>query len=645
MKRHLLISLTFLLISCGGGSDGGTGGGAGGGDTTAPTGYSVGSLTNPVDIDSETNVSFSLSGAEVGASYRYTFTDEQNAQVSGTGEVSTAEQVIDGIDISELVDGTIRLQLTLTDSSNNIGSVVESTTTKDAQPEITSIRISGQVTFDRVPHNMNGIGLDYDSISELPIREISLRIRDASNDTIATTKTDANGDYQVTVPANIEVRVEVLAELFEADPGLNWLTRVVDDSSGNALYVLQGSLADTGEADQIRNLHAGSGWDGTDYTAERAAAPFAILDSLYQIYDRIRSESVSLSMPELEVRWSGGNADGSFYRSGGGADYIEIGGAANLDTDEYDQHVIVHEWLHYYEDQVSRGDTIGGSHSLSDHLEPRTAYSEGRGNAWSGIILDDPIYKDALGAGQELGFDLNLESETGFVSGWYSERSVQEIIYDLVDSDNEGVDTLNLSVADLIDVWQSSDYVNQNSLTTLYSFREVLEDFYPPSATAITALMQNEDILGTGLYGAGETNDGGQTYGLPVYHDLSVGAVPFEICSDRDEGEYNRLGNRQLLRFSIHTEGSYLVEMDRHAGSTNYDAAVETDPDFVIYLQDSAVTNYDGGQGSSPDVDNETLTTTFAVGDYVMEAFDWFNTDDDNATGGLSCFDISILSN
>lgn len=642
MKRHLLFSLAFLLIACGGGSEGG-GGGGGSGDTTAPSGYSIGSLTDPVDINTQTSVSFTLSGAEVGTSYRYTFTDEQNAQVPGTGEVNSAEQIINGIDISELVDGTVRLQLTLTDSSNNIGSVVETTTTKDAQPEITSIFISGQVTFDRVPHNANGIGLDYSSISAQPAKEVSLRIRDADDSVLATTKTDANGEYQVNVPANTEVRVEVLAELFEADPGLNWLTRVVDDSSGNSLYVLQGSLVDTEEADQIRNLHAGSGWDGTDYTAERAAGPFAILDSIYQIYDRIRSESLSLSMPELEIRWSGTKV-GSFYRSGS-TSFVQIGGAANVDTDEYDQHVIVHEWLHYYEDQVSRGDTIGGEHSLSNRLEPRTAYSEGRGNAWSGIILDDPIYKDALDEGQELGFDLNLESETGFISGWYSERSVQEIIYDLVDSENEGVDTLSLSVGDLIEVWQSSDYVNQNSLTTIFSFREILEDFYPPSATAITALMQNEDILGSGIYGSGETNDGGQTYGLPVYHDLNVGAVPFEICSDKDVGEFNRLGNRQLLRFSVDTEGSYTIEMDRHVGSTNYDAAVETDPDFVIYLRGSAVTNYDGGQGSSPDVDNETLITTFAAGDYVMEAFDWFNTDEDNATGGLSCFDISILPN
>lgn len=641
MKRHLLISLTVLLISCGGGSEGGAGGGS---DTTAPTGYSVGLLTNPVDIDSQTNVSFSLSGAEVGASYRYTFTDEQNAQVSGTGEVSTAEQAINGIDISELVDGAIRLQLTLTDNSNNIGSIVETTTTKDAQPEISSIRISGQITFDRVPYNSDGIGLDYAAISAQPAKEVSLRIRDAEDEVIATTKTDANGNYQVSVPANFEVRVEVLAELFEADPSLNWLTRVVDDSSGNALYVLQGSLAETAEADQTRNLHASSGWDGAEYSGDRSAAPFAILDSIYKIYDRMRDENLALSMPELEIRWSGNNSNGSFYRSGG-SDYIEIAGAEDLDTDEYDQHVIVHEWLHYYEDQVSRGDTIGGSHSINDRLEPRTAYSEGRGNAWSAIILNDPIYKDALGAGQQSGFDLNLESESTSNSGWYIERSVQEIIYDLVDENNEGVDTMALSVADLISVWQSSDYINQNSLTTIFSFREVLEEFFPPSATAITALMQNENILGTGIYGTGETNDGGRTYGLPLYHNLNVGSAPFEICSDNQVGEYNRLENRQFLRFSVNTDAEYRIEMSRDAGNTNYDADVETDPDFVIYLQGATVTNYDAGEGSSSDVDSEILVHSLAAGDYVMEAFDWFNTDESGATGGLSCFDVSILSN
>ena len=641
MIRLLILGIALgSLVACGGGSGDSS---AGGGDTLPPGGYLISSLTDPIDIASQSIVSFNLANAETDTTYRYTFTDEQNAQVTGTGAVTLSSQTITGIDLSGLANGNIQLQLTLTDSSNNIGDVVEAAATKQVLPQSQTVSISGQITFDRVPYNIDGIGLDYDAIRVVPIKEATLRIVDIDSTVVASSKTDSTGTYQVEVPLNTEVRVEVLAELFEANPSLNWLTRVVNDSSGNSLYVLRGSLVDSGELDQTRNLHASSGWDGVAYSAERSAAPFAILDSIYQIYDQIRSEGVSLSMPELEIRWSGNNADGSFYRSGGNS-YIEVGGAADLDTDEYDQHVIIHEWLHYYEDKISRGDTIGGSHSLNSLLEPRTSYSEGRGNAWSGIVLADPIYKDALGADQQNGFDLDLEGETAISSGWYSERSVQEIIYDLVDTNNEGVDTLSMSISDLLGAWQSFDYINQSSLTTIYSLGEILSQMQPASETAIASLMQNEDIMGAGKYGAGETNDGGKTYALPVYHELLVGAVPIEVCSNNAaDGEYNRLENRQLIRFSINTEGAYKVEMSRDAGNTNFDGSVETDPDFVVYLKGVAVTDYDAGEGSSPDVDVEVFVRSFVQGDYVLEAFDWFNADEDGATGGLSCFDISVV--
>lgn len=640
LKLLLLLPLSSVLLACGGGSNESSDLD----DITAPSGYAVSSLTDPVDINNQTNVSFHLTEAEIGSVYRYTFTDEQNAHITGTGPVTLSSEVISGINLSELADGLVTLQLALTDSSGNIGPLVEATSNKNAQPELNTVEISGQITFDRVPYNFDGIGLDYDGTFSEPIKEATIRVRDSAGQILLSSKTDNAGYYQVDVPINIEVRIEVLAELYEASPVLNWLARVVDDSNGNALYILSGSLTDSGETGQIRNLHADSGWDGATYASTRSAAPFAILDSLYKIYDLMREENISLSMPELEVRWSPNNSNGSFYRSGIN-NYIEIAGTANLDTDEYDQHVIIHEWLHYYEDRVSRGDTIGGAHSINDRLEPRTAYSEGRGNAWSGIVLKDPIYKDAIGTDQQNGFELNLENEPGRNSGWYVERSVQEIIYDLVDTENEGLDSLTLSVADLINSWQSPSYINQSSLTTIFSFREVLEQSQPSSATAIADLMQREDISGTGIFGEGETNDGGRPYGLPVYYDLTVGTVPFEICSDNQEGEYNHLENRQLLRFSISNQGNYKIEMSRDAGNTNFDASVETDPDFIVYLRDSTITNYEGGEGGSSDVDNETFIGEFEAGDYILEAFDWFNTDDNSFTGGLSCFDISVISN
>ena len=497
------------------------------------------------------------------------------------------------------------------------------------------IQISGQITFDRVPYNSNGQGLDYSAIQTAPGRGLSIRVVDSSSTVLASTKSDSTGSYSISIAENTSARVEVLAELAETDPLLNWQTQVVDNSDGNSLYVMQGSLINTGTQNQVRNLHADSGWTGTGYGNERSAAPFAILDSIYQIYDRLAVAEVSVSMPELQIRWSPNNSNGSFYQG-----YIEIAGNENVDTDEYDQHVIVHEWRHYFESEVGRGDTIGGSHSTSTVLEPRTAYSEGVGNAWSAIILDDPVYKDSLGNRQSSGFQFNIESSAISLEGWYIEKSVQEIVYDLIDENDDGPDSLEIPLKTLIDAWQSPGYLDQASLTTIYSLQAALEEVSPGTAAAVDALYTAENIQGNDIFGTGETNDGGLTYSLPVYHQLTVGAAPFEICSDNNVGEYNRLENRQLVRFSITSTDFYTITLARGPGNTNWNPGVSSDPDFVLYRQGQEITTFPDGRSADNNV--ETLDRGLLPGDYVLDAYEFLNTDDQASTGGLFCFDLSV---
>src|SRR5690606_40072898 len=50
-------------------------------------------------------------------------------------------------------------------------------------------------------------------------------------------------------------------------------------------------------------------------------------------------------------------------------DVIYLLGAENVDTDEFDTHVILHEWAHYFEKALSRTDTIGGMHQYADYLD------------------------------------------------------------------------------------------------------------------------------------------------------------------------------------------------------------------------------------------------------------------------------------
>lgn len=101
-------------------------------DETAPSGYTVGIDQAPINSTNETAISFTFAGAEVGATYNYTFSsDGGGTDVMGTGTIVTATDQISGIDLSGLGDGIVTLSVTLTDPAGNIGSAATDTLAKD----------------------------------------------------------------------------------------------------------------------------------------------------------------------------------------------------------------------------------------------------------------------------------------------------------------------------------------------------------------------------------------------------------------------------------------------------------------------------------------------------------------------------------
>ncbi|WP_343858626.1 Calx-beta domain-containing protein [Fulvivirga kasyanovii] len=118
-------------------------------DTNAPSGYSVAIDQAGINSGNETAVSFAFAGAEVGATYNYTFSSSGGGtNVTGSGAVSSANQQISGIDLSGLGDGTITLSATLTDVAGNTGSTATDTETKD-----TTVPSGYSVTIDQSPIN------------------------------------------------------------------------------------------------------------------------------------------------------------------------------------------------------------------------------------------------------------------------------------------------------------------------------------------------------------------------------------------------------------------------------------------------------------------------------------------------------------
>ena len=316
------------------------------------------------------------------------------------------------------------------------------TTTPTATPTGANVTISGSVTFDHVPFNTSTNGLNFNAITQDPAPGLTVEAVNSAGTIIQSSSTDGNGDYSLSVPDNTNVRIRVKAELLQTT-GAQWNVRVVDNTSSDALYAFQGSLTSSGATDSIRNLNAASGWGGSSYTSTRVAGPFAILAPIYESMQRIVAIDPDVVFPFIDFSWSVNNvpstnfniASGdigtsSYVTSSNGDRRILILGAANNDTDEYDEHVVIHEWGHYFEDQLSRSDSIGGQHGLADRLDPRVALGEGFGNALSGMMTDDPFYRDSLGSAQSQGFFINVENNNNENEGWYNEGSTQSILYD-----------------------------------------------------------------------------------------------------------------------------------------------------------------------------------------------------------------------
>jgi hypothetical protein len=479
------------------------------------------------------------------------------------------------------------------------------------------IRISGTITYDLVPPNSNHIGLNYNAIRQEKAKLVVVEAIDASGTILKSTTTDENGAYVFSgLPAATNVKIRVLAQMKKLGTP-SWDVKVINQNNGNALYAMDGILQSTGVSDSTRDLNAPSGWTGAGYGNTRTAAPFAILDAIDAAMSKVLSAEANATFPPLVVYWYAGSTDGTYYTN----NELHIFGDENLDTDEYDNHIIAHEWGHYYEDKFSRSDSLGGSHSNGEHLDIRVAFSEGFANAFSGIALEDPVYFDTKGSQQNNGFSFNVESEIHDTPGWFSEASIQRIVYDLYDSSDDGKDTLSLGFAPLHQVFTTKQK-NSPAFTSIFNFITYLKE--TTSNTALIDKIVGDENIATinDIWGSNRTNNAT----LYPYYELTVGGTVSIKTSNSENNlniplkdrDRNKLDNRQLVKFTISTAGSYTIKVQQTNGA-------DADPDFYLYKGSPLVgiTNYLNGAGSS-----EEHMLTLDAGDYVLDVTDYNNLND-----------------
>jgi hypothetical protein len=510
-------------------------------------------------------------------------------------------------------------------------------------PPPQNVTISGHITFDRIPFDPTfGNGLDPAHTVESPAREVTVQAIDAGNNSVlATTSTDDAGAYSVTVPANRNLFIRARAEMVKTGTAPTWNFTVRNNTNADALYALDGAAASSGTANSTRDLHAPSGFGATSYTGERAAAPFAVLDTVFRAKQLILSAAPTAAFPALSLFWSEDNRPtaGRFCPNDGDigtSSYIVFSGEQDDctppqtnnpdgiyilgdfsvgDTDEFDESVLAHEFGHYVEDRFGRSDSIGGEHGgSSDFLDLRVAFGEGWGNAFSSMVRNDPIYRDSF-AGVTDDFQVDVESDDTNNEGWFSEASVEEILWDLFDPAND--DPLALGFAPIYAVMTGAQ-VETDAVTSIYSFAAGLRAASPGSAALIDDLLTGEEIVGSDDFGAGENNNAGDSAILPVFTTIML-ANPINVCSRSPHGntDANKVGNRVLLRFD--NDAPRLVTITA-TGAAPVDGTVEaTDPDIFV-LRRGTLTAF----GVSSEPGTETIDQQqLEAGTYIIEVYDF----------------------
>jgi len=510
--------------------------------------------------------------------------------------------------------------------------VAASTAVAATNTLVATVTVSGAATFDYVPNRPTGSpapgALNYAGTISKPVRGVTLQaISRADSSVLGSATSNDLGQYSLSVPSNTPFFVRMRAELVKTGSGATWNVAVKDNTQGDALYVLDGASQSGGTSNLVVNVHAASGWNGSGYNGQRAGGIAAILDTIYSGMKVVSAARPSSIFPPLTVFWSPlntnvagkdlatGEIGTSFFTTNTtGARVIYLLGKEGIDTDEYDSAVVAHEYGHYLQSAFSTEHSTGGSHGYPDKLDMTLAFSEGWGNAWSGISRGDPIYSDSLGAGQGTGFafDLRLATPPTDVNrGWYREDAIDASLYQL---------SVSHGFAPIWTALTGPMKTTQDALATIFSFADAVRSAGQTSVTAaMDALLGAQNIF-TGAaanqWGAGETNNGGEAANLPIYTALAFN-IATPVCfsaANVTDGTANKLGSTRYFRITLvgaAQVGSRTITAN-FASGRDVDFDVVQDRKVVLRAVSTAPTS-------------ETGTAFLRAGEVIIRVLD-FNT-------------------
>ncbi len=480
-----------------------------------------------------------------------------------------------------------------------------------------------------------------------PIRYAEVRVTDASGNVSQCAETNASGAFSFTLPnngSNYTVSINSRADNSYVKAS------VLGAPESNTFYSLTTSVTAT-TSTNIGTLTAPA--NGTTL-----GAAFHILDRIVDANDYLRAQVGTCSFtgcssftvaPKVTAYWEKGyNPNGYFGSSSGLSFYLPsysrlfiLGGVngdtESSDTDHFDPSVILHEYGHFLEDVVFKTDSPGGSHNGNKVIDPRLAWSEGWGNFFQAAVLygaaATPYYTDTTGnvdGTTSLIFRTNLEtaaigSDYPNYSGEgnFREFSVTRMLWDAIDSNGDTQFTATDGVSGKFpEIWAALTKSTYGLKDSTFAFRNVGHvhlaqkwlETYNGGSDWTTIRNVERHTASTADYAQYVTTGA----------CAAVSITPATVSGDTGSLSTSDLfRNNDFYHLKISSAGSNTITLEYSDADAS---GTEADIDLYVYNSTarfgvaSDMIGYSRQQpdGSAASSQSETVTASFAAGDYLI---------------------------
>lgn len=236
----------------------------------------------------------------------------------------------------------------------------------------------------------------------------------------------------------------------------------------------------------------------------------------------------------------------------------------NVDTDEFDNSVIIHEYAHFLASAFSQDSSPGGVHYGLESIDPRLAWSEGFADFFQAAVLNNSFYLDITGNNNSTiipfeNQDNPLIQDRPQIKGEgnYREFAIARFFWDILDSaqnyDLEGDDdNYSGTTQDFKWIWDiiTSPQFKSNLFTSMGLFNEV-QNFQltsnpiPWSSLRDLHMQHNPDHL---FFRS--------LYGLQISHDCNSPQDLLQFTQTKEPNTFNyMLQNKRVLEYSHNTDG------------------------------------------------------------------------------------------